>query len=164
MKTYLIIVLFVAACLLAVSTPAIAHHGTGISYDLSKLVSVKGVVVKFALSNPHSQLYFDVTDDKGKVEHWSAEMNAPTNLERAGFSRKQMLNLFSPGSEVTVYGFRSKSSAPVVVFSKAVLADGREFKRHDVWKKQGGDWKAVQDMFSSDLPPQPAPETVKKSG
>ena len=24
-----------------------------------------------------------------------------------------------------------------------------------VWKKQGGDWKAVEDMFSSDLPPQP---------
>ena len=84
--------------------------------------------MKFALSNPHSQLYFDVTDDKGNVEHWSAEMNAPTNLERAGFSRKQMLSLFSPGSELTVYGFRSKSGAPVVVFSKAVLADGREFK------------------------------------
>ncbi len=128
MKTYLIIVLFVAVWLLAGSTPAFAHHGTGISYDLSKLVSVKGVVVKFALSNPHSQLYFDVTDDKGNVEHWSAEMNAPTNLERSGFSRRQMLNLFTPGSEVTVYGFRSKSGAPVVVFSKAVLADGREFK------------------------------------
>ena len=128
MRTYLMIVSFVAASLLMVSTAAIAHHGTGISYDLSKLVSVKGVVVKFALSNPHSQLYFDVTDDKGNVEHWSAEMNAPTNLERAGFSRRQMLNLFSPGSEVTVYGFRSKSGAPVVVFSKAVLADGREFK------------------------------------
>jgi uncharacterized protein (TIGR02246 family) len=24
------------------------------------------------------------------------------------------------------------------------------------FKKQGGDWKAIQDMFSSDLPPQPA--------
>ena len=128
MKTYLIILLLMTVCLLMVSTPAIAHHGTGISYDLSKLVSVKGVVVKFALSNPHSQLYLDVTDDKGNIEHWSAEMNAPTNLERAGFSRRQLLNLFAPGSEVTVYGFRSKSGAPVVVFSKAVLADGREFK------------------------------------
>jgi hypothetical protein len=128
MKTYSTIVSLVTTCLLMVSTPAIAHHGTGISYDLSKLVSVKGVVVKFALSNPHSQLYFDVTDANGNVEHWSAEMNAPTNLERAGFSRKQMLSFFNPGSEVTVYGFRSKSGAPVVVFSKAVLADGREFK------------------------------------
>ena len=127
MKTYLMIVVVITACLLLV-TPATAHHGTGISYDLSKLVSVKGVVVRYAWSNPHSQLYFDVKDDKGNIEHWSAEMNAPTNLERAGFTRKYMFDFFKAGEEVTVSGFRSKSGAPVVVFSKAVLADGREFK------------------------------------
>ena len=128
MKTYLIMASLMTACLLMLSAPGIAHHGTGISYDLSKLVSVKGVVVKYAWSNPHSQLYFDVKDDKGNIEHWSAEMNAPTNLERAGFTRKYMFDIFQPGAEVTVSGFRSKSGAPVVVFSKAVLADGREFK------------------------------------
>ena len=128
MKTYLIIALLAAGCLLMLSTPAMAHHGTGISYDMSKLVSVKGVVVKYSWSNPHSQLYFDVKDAQGNVEHWSAEMNAPTNLERAGFNRRQMFSFFNPGSEVTVYGFRSKSGAPVVVFSKALLADGHEFK------------------------------------
>jgi hypothetical protein len=127
MKNYLIIVSLIIACLF-LSIPLVAHHGTGISYDLSKLVSVKGVVVKYAWSNPHSQLYFDVKDDNGNVEHWSAEMNAPTNLERAGFTRKYMFDFFQPGEEVTVSGFRSKSGAPVVVFSKAVLADGREFK------------------------------------
>jgi len=127
MKTHLMMVTLVVTCFWIV-TPAIAHHGTGISYDLSKMVSVKGVVVRYAWSNPHSQLYFDVTDDKGNVEHWSAEMNAPSNLERAGFTRKQMFDYFKPGSEVTVFGFRSKAGAPVVVFSKAVLADGREFK------------------------------------
>jgi len=128
MKTYLMIVSLMIACIVVFSIPAIAHHGTGISYDLSKMVSVKGVVVKYAWSNPHSQLYFDVKDDKGNIEHWSAEMNAPTNLERAGFTRKYMFDFFKAGEEVTVSGFRSKSGAPVVVFSKAVLADGREFK------------------------------------
>jgi uncharacterized protein DUF6152 len=128
MKTYLVILSILFAALIVVSIPASAHHGTGISYDLTKLVTVKGVVVKYAWSNPHSQLYFDVKDDKGNVEHWSAEMNAPTNLERAGFTRSSMLNFFKPGAEVTVSGFRSKAGAPVVVFSKAVLADGREFK------------------------------------
>ena len=128
MKTYLVILSMLIAAAVVISTPVSAHHGTGISYDLTKLVTVKGVVVKYAWSNPHSQLYFDVKDDKGNVEHWSAEMNAPTNLERAGFTRSSMLNFFKPGEEVTVYGFRSKAGAPVVVFSKAVLADGREFK------------------------------------
>jgi hypothetical protein len=55
-------------------------------------------------------------------------MNAPGNLERAGYTRRGMLDFFKPGAEVTVSGFRSKSGAPVMVFSKAVLADGREFK------------------------------------
>ena len=128
MKNYLMAALLVTVSLLILSAPALAHHGTGVSYDLSKLVSVKGVVVKYAWANPHSQLYFDVKDEKGNVEHWSAEMNAPGNLERAGFTRTQMLNFFKAGEEVTVYGFRSKFGSPVVVFSKAVLADGREFK------------------------------------
>ena len=128
MKNFLMAILLLAIGLVTVSPPAWAHHGTGVSYDLSKLVTVKGVVVKYAWSNPHSQLYFDVTDEKGNVEHWSAEMNAPGNIERAGFTRRYMLDFFKPGAEVTVSGFRSKFGAPVVVFSKAVLADGREFK------------------------------------
>ena len=93
---------FIAFCVavgvLVMSMAALAHHGTGASYDLTKLVTVKGVITKFAWSNPHSQLYFDVTDDKGSVEHWSAELNAPGNLERAGYTRRGMLDLFKIGS------------------------------------------------------------------
>src|SRR5438128_5173009 len=106
MKTYLMIVSLMIACIVVFSIPAIAHHGTGISYDLSKMVSVKGVVVKYAWSNPHSQLYFDVKDDKGNIEHWYVEMNAPTNLDRAGVSRIHVVYFFKPGAEVTVFGFR----------------------------------------------------------
>ena len=127
MKNYFTVVC-VAVGVLALSVAASAHHGTGASYDLSKLVTVKGVITKFAWSNPHSQLYFDVTDDKGTVEHWSAEMNAPGNMERAGYTRRGMLDLFKIGSTVTVSGFRSKAGTPVMVFSKAVMEDGREFK------------------------------------
>jgi hypothetical protein len=127
MKNYFIVIC-VAVGVLLMSVAASAHHGTGASYDLSKLVTVKGVITKFAWSNPHSQLYFDVTDDKGNIEHWSAEMNAPGNMERAGYTRRGMLELFKIGSDVTVSGFRSKAGTPVMVFSKAVLADGREFK------------------------------------
>jgi uncharacterized protein DUF6152 len=127
MKNHLI-AFCVAVGLLVVSIPTLAHHGTGASYDLSKLVTVKGVITRFAWSNPHSQLYFDATDDKGNVQHWSAEMNAPGNLERAGYTRKGMLDMMKVGTEVTVSGFQSKAGTPVMVFSKAVLADGREFK------------------------------------
>jgi hypothetical protein len=114
----------IVAGILIVSGPVFAHHGTGISYDLSKLVTVKGTITNFAFHNPHSQLYWDTKDENGDIVHWSAEMNAPSVLERAGYTRKQLFELLKPGTEVTVTGFRSKSGAPVVVFSKAVTPTG----------------------------------------
>ena len=66
--------------LLGFSIPLMAHHGTGVSYDMKRVTTLKGVVTRFAFANPHSQLYFDVTDDKGNVTHWAAEMRAPGNL------------------------------------------------------------------------------------
>ncbi len=110
--------------LLLTSIPVFAHHGTGISYDLTKLVTVKGVITNFEFHNPHSQLYWDAKDEQGNTVHWSAEMNAPGNLERAGYTRRQLFELLKPGLEVTVTGFQSRSGAPVVVFSKAVTATG----------------------------------------
>jgi Family of unknown function (DUF6152) len=114
--------------LLMGSVPASGHHGTGISYDLTKLVTSKGVIVSFAFRNPHAQLYWDVKDEKGEIVHWSAEMNAPSNLERAGWNRSAIVKALPVGEEVTVTGFQSKSGAPVLVFSKAVTASGAEVK------------------------------------
>jgi len=124
----------IVACLLTISVPLFAHHGTGISYDLTKQVTVKGVIVNFAFHNPHSQLYWDAKDESGNVVHWSAEMNAPGNLERAGYTRKQLFEVLKPGAEVTVSGFQARSGAPVVVFSKAVTPNGEI-------KSQGGPGK-----------------------
>ena len=114
--------------LLMVSVPASGHHGTGISYDLTKLVTSKGVIVSFAFRNPHAQLYWDAKDEKGEIVHWSAEMNAPSNLERAGWNRSAIVKALPVGEEVTVTGFQSKSGAPVLVFSKAVTSNGGEVK------------------------------------
>ena len=114
----------IIAGILLVSGLVFAHHGTGISYDLTKLVTVKGTITNFAFHNPHSQLYWDTKDENGNIVHWSAEMNAPGVLERAGYTKKQLFELLKPGTEVTVSGFQSKSGAPVVVFSKAVTPTG----------------------------------------
>ena len=114
--------------LLMVSVPASGHHGTGISYDLTKLVTSKGVIVSFSFRNPHAQLYWDVKDEKGEIVHWSAEMNAPSNLERAGWTRSAIVEALKPGLEVTVTGFPSRSGAPVLVFAKAVMSNGGEVK------------------------------------
>ena len=117
--------------LLVVSVPLMAHHGTGVSYDMKKAITLKGVVTRFAFANPHSQLYFDVTDDKGNVAHWAAEMRAPGNLIAEGYTRRGLLDKLAAGTPITVTGNPSKSGAPVLVFSKAVLGDGYCICNHD---------------------------------
>jgi hypothetical protein len=106
------------------SGPLFAHHGTGTSYDLHKVVVLDGVITKFNMMNPHSQLYFDVTDEKGQVTHWSAEMRNPRNLEDQGHSRKELTTKLAPGVKVNVTGNPSKAGTPVLVLGKAVTADG----------------------------------------
>jgi Family of unknown function (DUF6152) len=101
-----------------------AHHGTGASYDMHKVVVLKGVITQFNFSNPHSQLYFDVTDDSGTVTHWSAEMRNPRNLEAQGHTRKELAEKLAPGVKVEVTGNPSKAGSPVLVLGKALTADG----------------------------------------
>ena len=123
MKARLAVILAVA-CGLLVGTQLFAHHGTGISYDMHKTVTVKGVITKFAFQNPHSQLYFDVKDDQGAITHWAAEMRAPGNLEANGYTRKQLLDKLAAGQNVAVTGNPSKAGSPVMVFVKATMDDG----------------------------------------
>jgi len=106
------------------SASLFAHHGTGVSYDMQKTIVLKGVITKFVFTNPHSQLYFDVTDEKGNVVNWATEMSNPFNLQAHGYTKKALMEKFAPGTTVTVSGSPSRAGTPVVLFGKAVLADG----------------------------------------
>ena len=74
---------------MALAAPAAAHHGTNINYDRSKQWTAKAVVTEFKYVNPHAQLFFDVTDDKGVVTHWSGELLPnPAQLLRNGWTQE----------------------------------------------------------------------------
>jgi hypothetical protein len=120
MKRNLTIWVVLIATLFAAST-AFAHHGTGLYYGTSTL-TLKGTITEFAFVNPHAQIYFDVTDDKGVVQHWAAECVSPGKLARAGFSRDTL----KPGDQVTVTVHPGKSGETVGSFVKIVLPDGKE--------------------------------------
>src|SRR5258706_13314050 len=92
-----------------VSLPLFAHHGNS-AYDMSKTTSYKATVTKFEYSNPHTQGWFDVTDDKGNVEHWVAETTNPGMLNRVGWPR----DTSKPGDQVRLIANRSNVGARVV--------------------------------------------------
>jgi hypothetical protein len=107
---------------LAICAPMYAHHG-GASYDTSKVVTLKGTVTSYLLTNPHAQIYFDVKDESGNMVHWAAELNAPSWLIRKGWTRNSM----KPGDEITIVARPNKeANVRVVSLQKVILPDGTE--------------------------------------
>jgi hypothetical protein len=103
------------------AVPVFAHHGNS-AYDMSKTVPMKATVTKFEYSNPHTQVYYDVTDDKGNVEHWVAETTNPAMLNRVGWSRETL----KPGDQVILWVNPNKVGAKITFLQKVVFTDGKE--------------------------------------
>jgi hypothetical protein len=104
-----------------------AHHGTNISYDRSKPVTIKGTVTEFRLANPHPQLYVDVKDDSGKVTNWGCEVAAnPYQLMLSGWTQRRATAALKPGTVVTVTLAPSRAGTPVGVLLKLMNEQGEE--------------------------------------
>lgn len=121
MKSRLAMFFAVFFGLLAVSVATFAHHGNS-AYDMSKTVPVKATITQFEYTNPHTQVYYDVTNDKGEVEHWVAETTNPAMLNRVGWSRDTL----KPGDQVTLWVNPNKVGAKVTFLQKVTLPDGKE--------------------------------------
>jgi hypothetical protein len=108
------------ALVLAFSVLAFAHHGSS-AYDTNSMLTFNATVTKFLFVNPHCQIYFDVKNDKGEVEHWQGELTAPNKLARAGWT-KHTLNT---GDQITVGGFAGKNAGRSLWIRKLVGPDGQ---------------------------------------
>lgn len=106
-----------------------AHHGSAISYDLSRQVTLTGVVTEWVWKNPHCFVMFDVTDETGKVVSWGAETHPTTFLVRnevKGVPVPLNATSFKAGDKVTVSVFPSRvAGAPRGLLAKLVDADGK---------------------------------------
>ena len=125
MKTKLAILFALVAAVLTIGTPALAHHGTGVSYDNSKAFTVKATVTEFRYANPHPQLFFDVKDEKGNVVHWTGEIAPnPSQLQQDGWGRKRSEAALAPGTEVSITLAPSRLGTPVALVQKIVNSKG----------------------------------------
>ena len=106
--------LTLAASVMLLTIPGFAHHGTGVSYDASNPVTMKATVTEFRYANPHPQLYFDVTDQKGDVVHWSGEFYPnPAQLIQGGWGRKRAEAALQYGTKITITVAPSRAGTPV---------------------------------------------------
>ena len=120
MRKKLGVAVCVAAILAIACSPIFAHHGTA-AYDTSNMVTVAATMTDFQFINPHVQLYFDVKNDKGEIEHWQGELTAPNKLSRAGWTKHTL----KPGDHVTITGFVLKAGKHSIWIQKLIGPDGQ---------------------------------------
>jgi len=122
MRTRLLTVVAGVGLLLA-AVPARAHHAFAAEFDAAKPIKVRGAVVKWELTNPHSWIHIDVKGGDGKVATWMIEGASPNNLYRLGLSKESL----PVGSDITVEGYQAKDGSTRAVGRNIVFSDGRKF-------------------------------------
>jgi len=103
-----------AASVLLMSAPLVAHHGDAGRYDENPFI-ITGTIVEIKMTNPHSILVFDATDAAGKVVRWQAEMSGGQALARQFGWNKDFPKI---GDKVTLYGRKVKNGAPYINMAK----------------------------------------------
>ena len=113
---------FVLLAAVLVASPAAAHHSFGVYFDADKPVKLTGVVTKVDWRNPHTHLYLDVKDDRGKVVNWTLE-GYPTNvLTRTGWKKDVTVKV---GDTISIFGWRARDGSPTAQLREATLAGGK---------------------------------------
>jgi hypothetical protein len=111
----------IGVCLLLSPQWAQAHHGFAATFDANKPITVKGVLTKVELMNPHSWLWMDVKNPDGTVVNWGFEGGSPNSLIRHGVTKQSL----PVGTEIVVNGYQVKSGENKGVAANLTFADGR---------------------------------------
>jgi hypothetical protein len=115
----------VGAALLVGALPVLAHHSFAAEYDQSKRVEFKDATfVRLDFVNPHSWVYFDVTDEKGVVQHWRGELGPPNGLYRSGLRP----NMFKAGEKMSISGNLAKDASNLMWAGNFTTADGKGYQ------------------------------------
>ena len=114
MKNNMLCASVLAAGLILTSAPLIAHHGDAGRYDESPFV-ITGTIVEIRLTNPHSIMVFDVTDENGKTVRWQGEMTGGQQIVRQFGWTKDSPKV---GDKITLTGRRVKTGAPYMNLAK----------------------------------------------
>jgi len=112
----------ISAALAAVlASAASAHHSLTVEFDISRTVSLTGVITDMKWTNPHAWLYVDVKDEKGQVRNWAIEFASPNGLYRRGWRQTDL----PPKSSVSVTGYPSLDKSLRISATDVKLPDGR---------------------------------------
>ena len=118
--------LLVVAMGIAVSATLLAHHSVPGQFDMSKPVTLKGVITKIDWINPHIYVHLDVKDGGGTTSTWALATLPTAMMRRAGLTRESLQG--KPGEEVTINAVPARDGSKQLGWiNKITYADGHSF-------------------------------------
>ena len=119
MRTPFIAIAVVLGTALFQATPALAHH-SNVAFEVTKVVTITGVVKDFQWRNPHTWVILTVDDGNGGKVEWAVEGRAPGVLLRAGWTRSSI----KPGDTITIDMSPAKDGSKSGLIARVTKADG----------------------------------------
>ena len=111
--------------LLSISAPAaLAHHSSTPHFDRSETIVKDAVLTDVKLVNPHSYIYFDVTEN-GETNNWRCELSSAAQLKRLGWTDETL----KPGQKFTMIGSPAWREDNVCLTNIIRLEDGTQITR-----------------------------------
>ena len=124
-----------AAVLAASALPLRAHHSLEDTYDLSRTVTLTGVVAKVEWANPHVRLFVEVKGAAAEAKTWSVEIKPPSAMARLGVSPATL----GQAGEISLDVWLAKDGSLSAVGKTLKTADGTVYDVDD-----GMNWRRAQ--------------------
>ncbi len=109
--------------ILSAGTPAWTHHSVSGQFDVSKTVTITGVISRIDWVNPHIYVFVDGKDDSGTAAEWALE-TVPTAMARKAKLTKDAL-AGKQGETVTVVAHPSRNGRKAAWVLRITYSDGR---------------------------------------
>jgi hypothetical protein len=119
MRLRLLILIAATAAAFFHPVPAFSHH-SNVAFEVTKVITITGVVKEFQWRNPHTWVTLTVDDGKGNKVDWSVEGRAPGVLLRAGWTK----NSIQPGETITVDMSPAKDGTKTGLIARVTKSDG----------------------------------------
>lgn len=111
-----------AACTLALSALAVAHHSFAM-FDSGNQQRLVGTVTQFDWTNPHIYIELDAADASGAIKHWTIECANISILSRLGWK----FNIIKPGDTITIIVAPLRNGEPGALLKQMMLSDGSKW-------------------------------------
>jgi len=104
----------------------VAHHSVPGQFDVSKPMTLKGVISKIDWINPHIYVHLDVKESDGTTNTWALATLPTAMMRRAGITKDSLQG--KSGEEVTINADPARDGSKHLGWiNKITYADGHSF-------------------------------------